>query len=119
MTRQHIYVYPLLFIFLCAPHPILIRIHIKSSSKRCLELCAGEGLKVTLNGGESKGGLSLDSYPLLTALFVSSGYSHLSGSPQLDLHPELLSIFQNLMSLWPCSCLEQLDMFIHYFTLTC
>lgn len=70
MTREHIYVYPLLFIFLCAPHPILIRIYIKSSSKRCLELCAGEGLKVTLNGGESKGGLSLDSYPLLIAPLV-------------------------------------------------
>ena len=117
MTREHIYVYPLLFIFLCAPHPILIRIYIKSSSKRCLELCAGEDLKVTLNGGESKGGLSLDSYPLLLAPLVSSGYSHLSVSPQLCLHPELLSIFQNLMSLRPCSCLEQLDMFIHYFTL--
>lgn len=43
--------------------------------------------------GKSKGGLSLTP-SLLTALPVSSGYSHLSGSPQLDLHPELLSIFQ-------------------------
>lgn len=75
-----------------------------SSLERCLELCDGEGLRVIL---DKKGNRRLR-FGWLP--FCSSSSSHLRAIPSCpEIHillstlSELLYLFQNLSSLWPCS----------------
>lgn len=86
------------------PHPILIRIYIKSSSKRCLGYVLEKVWRLH-SMEESKGGLSLDSYPphssscvfrLLPFVWKSTAGS----TPRAAFHLSKPNVSMALLWLW-------------------